>query len=143
VTKPSGGQIALIVDDDLGFVWWLGERFHEAGYRPVPALTVRQAISIVKELNIKIPVVVVNPGLPGVRKLIRSLSQVDQPAVKVILIGDTTSPPSTLIRAHGTLERPSAWESVSRFEWLRKLRMILKQVEETAVSPKTSSYPPR
>jgi hypothetical protein len=66
------GPTALIVDDDLGFVWWLGERFHEAGYQPAPALNPRQAGFLVKELNLKITVVVVNPGLPGARKLIKT-----------------------------------------------------------------------
>jgi DNA-binding NtrC family response regulator len=125
VSKPSGGPTALIVDDDLGFVCWLSERFNEAGYRSVPALNSRQAGSIVKELNLKITVVVVNPRLPGIPKLIKNLNDVDRSSLKVIVIRDSTVSTPVLFRVDETLERASGWEAPSRHEWLRKLRMIL------------------
>jgi hypothetical protein len=143
VSKFSVGPTALIVDDDLGFVWWLGERFHEAGYQPAPALNPRQAGFLVKELNLKITVVVVNPGLPGARKLIKTLSHSNSPPLKIILIRDPIASTNVLIRAHATLERPSGLEAASRPEWLRELRRILNQAEETAAIPKMSGYPPR
>lgn len=115
----------MIVDDDLGFVCWLSERFNEAGYRSVPALNSRQAGSIVKELNLKITVVVVNPRLPGIPKLIRNLNDVDRSSLKVIVIRDSTVSTPVLFRVDETLERASGWEAPSRHEWLRKLRMIL------------------
>lgn len=134
--------MALIVDDDLGFVWWLGDRFHEAGYRTVPALDARQASSIVKELNLKIDVVVVNPALRGVQRLINTLSHAESPPLKIIVIRDPTPSRTILIRADGILERPSGWGPASRHEWLRKLRRILKQAQETAGIHKISGYPP-
>jgi DNA-binding response OmpR family regulator len=143
VSESSGGPTVLIVDDDLGFVCWLGERFHEAGYRSLPALNARQAGSLAKELNIKINVLVVNPGLRGVRRLIKTLNHADSPPVKVILIRDPASSTAIVIRAHAILERPSGWEVVSRHEWLRKLRRILKEVEDTAAIGKISGYPSR
>ena len=45
--EPPRGPTILIVDEDVGFVWWLGELFSEFGYRSIPALSCRQALSLV------------------------------------------------------------------------------------------------
>ena len=140
MSKPSGGLTALIVDDDLGFVWWLGDRFHEAGYQIVPALNAPQADALVKDLNLKINVAVVNPGLTRIRALIKRLRQADG-AVKIIAIRNATGSDTISIQPDATLERPSGWEPVSRDEWLRKLRRILRRAEQTVAMPKISGYP--
>lgn len=141
VSKLSGEPTALIVDDDLGFVYWIGERFHEAGYQPVPALNVRQAASLIKELDLKIAVVVVNPGLRGAPTFIKTLSQT-RSVVKIILIRDPHVSTTVEVRAHTIVERPSGWEPASRHEWLRKLRRILTQAGETVSITKITGHPP-
>ena len=141
VSKLSGGPTALIVDDDLGFVYWIGQRFHEAGYQPVPALNVRQAVSLINELDLKISVVVVNAGLRSIRKFIKTLSQT-QSLVKIILIRDPRAPTTVVVRAHAIVERPSGWEPASRHEWLRKLRRILSHADETVSITKITGHPP-
>ena len=144
MNKPSGGPIALIVDDDLGFVWWLGERFHEAGYCPVPALSPTQAGSLVNELDLKITVLVVNPGLRGVQRLMKTLSKAQSLPVKVILIQNPSLPPTVALRAHAIVERPSGLEPASRHEWLRKLRRILGHTDEAvSITKITGHLPPK
>lgn len=140
VSKPSTGPTVLIVDDDLGLIWWLGDMFHEAGYRPVPALSARQALSFVEELNLKVAVVVVNPELLGVRRMIKTLNHSDRNHVGIILVSDSRDSTTDTIRAHAILDRPSGLELPSRQEWRRKLHRILKQLEETA-APKLIGYP--
>jgi hypothetical protein len=142
VSKLSGGPTALIVDDDLGFVYWIAERFHEAGYQPVPALNVRQAVSLINELDLKISVVVVNAGLRSIRKFIKTLNQTQSPLAKIILIRDPCIPTTVVVRAHAIVERPSGWEPVSRHEWLRKLRRILSHADETVSITKITGHPP-
>jgi hypothetical protein len=142
VSQLAGGPTALIVDDDLGFVYWIGERFHEAGYQPVPALNVRQAVSLINELDLKISVVVVNAGLRSIRKFIKTLSQTQSPLVKIILIRDPCIPTTVVDRVHAIVERPSGWEPASRHEWLRKLRRILSHTDETVSITKITGHPP-
>jgi DNA-binding NtrC family response regulator len=142
VSQHTAGPTVLIVDDDLGFVWWLGEMFNEAGFRPVPALSARQAISFVEDANLKVVVAVVNPELRGVRKLIKTLRQTESRLVKIILIRDPTVSTTVVIRAHATLERPADCEPPSRHEWLRKLRRILNEAEETAAILNIRGHPP-
>ena len=136
MSKPSVGPGALIVDDDLGFVCWLSERFKDVGHLCVPALNARQAMYLVKKLALKITVVVVNPELPGVRGLIKALNNTNTSPLRVIVIRDPTASKTILLRSHAMLERPSGWEVASRHEWLRKLRMALKQAEQTAANSK-------
>jgi hypothetical protein len=115
--------------------------FHEAGYRSAPALSVRQAFSFVKEFNLKVAVMVVNPNLPGVRKLIKTLSQTHSRLAKIILIRDRAALTTVVIRAHARLERPSGWEPASRHEWRRKLKRILEEAEEAAANARIGGYP--
>ena len=141
MSKRTGGPAVLIVDDDLGFVWWLGDIFQEVGYRPVPALNAQQAASLVGELNVAVSIAVVNPGLPGIRKLIQSLSDADN-RVRIVLVRDPNDSRAVQNHAHTILDRPTGVESVSRPEWLKKLRRVLKLAEQAA-SLKVISYPSR
>ena len=52
MTETLSGPTVLIVDKDLGFLWWLGEIFSEAGYDVAPALDCKQAFSLTTELNL-------------------------------------------------------------------------------------------
>lgn len=124
----QGAHTVLIVDDDLGFVWWLGETFTEAGYRAIPALDSSQAATFVAKLHEEISLLVVNASLSGVGRLVKSLAG-SQRDLKVILIQDdrTSKAPGFVYKA--SLMRPSGWEPVSREDWLRKLRTLLQQLE--------------
>ena len=139
MSKSIGGPAVLIVDNDLGFVWWLGDIFHEVGYRPVPAMNAQQAASLVAELNVVVSIAVVNPALPGVRKLIKALRQADN-RVGIVLVHDSNDSTTVLAHALTILDRPTGVEPVSRPEWLKKLRRVLK-LAERAAAPKVISYP--
>ena len=136
MSQLSSGKTVLIIDDDLGFVLWLGQVFHEMGYHPIPALNARQAGRLTKELDLKIAVVVVNSQLPGVGRLIDALSHANSAPLKIILIRDPDASATISIRAHAILDRPSGWEPVSQNVWLRRLYRVLKQTEETDAIPK-------
>src|SRR6266567_7259909 len=73
---------ALIADDDLGFVWWLGQVLAEVGIRGVPALTYRQGLARIKMLKGHIDLVIANPDLPGSSKLIEAVD------AKLIILQD-------------------------------------------------------
>src|ERR1700694_1206042 len=85
VNEPSGANTLLIVDNDVGFLWWLGEIFKEAGYRAVPALNCRQALAAVKKFQIQPDLLVVNPALTGVARLVTSLERANHD-VKIVVI---------------------------------------------------------
>jgi DNA-binding NtrC family response regulator len=124
VNAGTGSPTALIVDDDVGFILWLGEMLTESGYQTVPALQCRQALTLVKKLALRIDVLVVNPELRGAARAMKVLAS-EHPRLRVVLIRDSCSPGTVLDSNHATLERPSAWEPISRPQWITKIRKAL------------------
>ena len=78
--EPRRTPVVLIVDRDLGFVWWLGEILNNAECDAVPALNCREAMTIANDLKLDVDVLFVNPKLVGVPALTRSLSRANRPA---------------------------------------------------------------
>ncbi len=132
MTQPPSPTTVWIVDDDLGFVWWLGEIFTEAGCRALPALSCEQAVSLMKKLNVGIDLLVLNPQLPGVIRMLQILSSAHA-NFKIVAIGKASPALATAIRPQANLERPASSDSISRPEWLKKVRKLLKEVATAAV----------
>ena len=82
--KPAAPTI-LVVDDDLGFMVWLGETLSEAGYLSVPAVSGQQAERVLRDLHLNVKLVIVNFNLPGVIQLIETLRRRDA-SLKLIAI---------------------------------------------------------
>jgi hypothetical protein len=74
VTEAPVPTTVWIIDDDLGFVWWLGETFTEAVSRALPALSCDQAISLRQTLNVGIDLLVLNPRLPSSIRTVQILN---------------------------------------------------------------------
>jgi DNA-binding NtrC family response regulator len=119
--------VVLIVDEDLGFVWWLGQIFSQAGCQVVPTLSSDQTLALARDLNLKVDVIVVNPELSGISELIQALSSTGRP--KIVAIRDHGSNVRVAVPAHATLERPSGWGPVSEKEWLGCVRRLVKDVK--------------
>ena len=132
MSKSPPPPAVLIVDEDLGFLGWLGDLFNEAGYRALPALNCRQALSLIKRFKLDVDVLAVNEGLPGVSGMIGMLKRAHRP-LKIVAIRNPAADGLEEIPAHATLERPSGWEPISRSDWLKKVLSVLKQAEAKAV----------
>jgi DNA-binding NtrC family response regulator len=124
VNAGTGSPTALIVDDDLGFLLWLGEMLTESGYQAVPALQCRQALTLVKRLALRIDLLVLNPELRGAARAMNMLAG-EHPRLRVVLIRDSSTPCPGLDSNHATLVRPSACEPISRPQWITKIRKVL------------------
>jgi hypothetical protein len=82
-------QTILIVDQDLGFVMWLGHTFALKGYLTLPITSAPEALRVIAELQIAaLDLLIVNPALPGTSDLIETLRS-QQGALKVIPIEDS------------------------------------------------------
>jgi DNA-binding NtrC family response regulator len=131
VTPSPAATTVWIVDNDLGFVWWLGEVFTEAGCRTLPALSCEQALALMKSLDVGIDLLVVNPQLPGILKMLQLLSRA-HPNLKIVAIGNASAALSAAFHPQASLERPSASDSISRPDWLKKVRRLLREVASAA-----------
>lgn len=81
--EPPRTPTVLIVDENLGFVWWLGEILSKAGCAVVPALSCSEALSLSKQLSLKIDLIFVNTALSGSSAMVESLNRSHQ-AVRII-----------------------------------------------------------
>jgi DNA-binding response OmpR family regulator len=56
-------KTTLIVDGDLGFVFWLGQGLDRVGYAAFPARSVPAAQKLVEEFKITVDLLIINPAL--------------------------------------------------------------------------------
>ena len=109
---------------------WLGDVLTELGCQAVPALHCRQALVLATRLKLPIATLVINPELRGARRMVRALMAAN-PGLRVVLIRDSAARGNGGaanqfgIQARSTLERPSPWESISRLEWIARVRKTL------------------
>ena len=121
---PHRKPTALIVDDDVGLIFWIGEIFGKAGWNLVPALNCRQAVSLAAMWDLYIDLVVVNPALNGVSEMVETLSRVHRP--KIVIIHDPDVEAG--IPADATIDRPDVGTPVSRAEWAERMRELLRKI---------------
>ena len=127
MVSSRSGPIVLIVDDDLGFVWWLGEIFSEVGCCSLPALSCKQARTLMKE-GYNLDLILVNPHLPGAGALVSALGRRNA-NVPVVAIHTGSERLGDAADQDSTLTRPAASDQISRAEWLRKVRKLLRELK--------------
>jgi hypothetical protein len=135
VTGHSCSALALIVDQDLGFVMWLGEIFAEVGCQAVPAFSCRQALALIQQIDLPIAILVINPELRGAKRMVKVLMAANQD-LRLVLIRNAAAPESDAhssglpanpggIQARFTLKRPAPAEPISRPDWAARIRKVL------------------
>ena len=64
-----GFQIAmatvLILDDDLGFVFWVAQALTSAGFASIPAQSVAEAKRLLAQFKVKLDIVILSPAISG------------------------------------------------------------------------------
>ena len=114
-------QTVLIIDTDLGFVFWLGGVLDDGGYRAIPARDVSDAISLVDQFKLEIDVLIVNLTLQKSAPFVEYLRRLN---VKVIaLTEDEEAPLPTHVDA--SRQRPSTVEESTGLEWLDLVKSVL------------------
>jgi PilZ domain len=127
VIEPALARVVMIVDNDLGFVSWLGEIFREAGCQVVPGLSCQRTLSIIKTLNLQVDVTVVKQDLEGVSQMIQALRSAHK-SLKIVDIRSRETDDDGAIYAAAALERPAGWQPVSRQEWIENVWRVLCEV---------------
>ena len=86
MTEVEDVRTVLIVDYDLAFVLWLSQLFFSLrAVNVIPARDSSGALAMSTALNLKVDLLLVNSGLSGVERLIKSLEHRD---LRIIAIAD-------------------------------------------------------
>ncbi len=65
----------LILDNNLGFAFWLGQALSTANCEALPAMNVREANALIGHFKLDIDLVILNPSVPGAADFTRNLRQ--------------------------------------------------------------------
>jgi CheY-like chemotaxis protein len=109
----------LIVDDDLGFIFWLGGVLVDAGYQPWPACSPSDAISLAGH-KLQPDLLIVNASLPVVPELIAHFRNT-QTNLKVMAWG---SQATTLPGVNAWRPTPGLSDSSAKLEWVRAVKHL-------------------
>lgn len=116
-------KTVLIVDDDLGFLFWLGHALGAAGYEPLPASTPADAHSLLQHFSLPLDLLIVNPALPRIVEFVESLRS-SHTALKIIAAasaGDTR-----IGRVDAYCNKPAVPDEEAKSRWLEVVRHTLE-----------------
>ena len=124
-------RTVLIVDRELGFVFWLGQALDRAGYQALPAKSCKDAIDLVKQLNIEIHLLIVGNSLDGAGDFADGLRHAQGHLKVIAVIGDEEQPSSLFPGADATQVMLSGVDETSQREWLETIEELFCQDNAT------------
>jgi hypothetical protein len=114
----------LLVDSDLGFLYWLGCTLCAAGYMALPAKNSQNANDLLCRLNVGIQLLVVNSSMRGARAFAEAMRR-SQSHLKVIaLIGGGEGPSPGFPGADASQHKRSCLGEFSETEWLETIESV-------------------
>ena len=130
----------LLLDDDLGFLFWIAKALEPLGHQVVPADTVSQAAKLTRRLKSAIDLLIVNPDVPGALEFTETLRQREGTHVKIVAVvppeelhaehqiaADATRAkpdPVEIVELHTAAELSATQPSVQS-EWVRFIQQML------------------
>ena len=114
----------LLIDSDLGFVFWLGRALDNAGYEAFPAKSISDALRLMAELHLSMSLVIVNHALPGAAEFIADLRNT-QKLVKVMALIEDTDSAVALPDVDCEVVRPYGVDEEAKAEFVRTVRRVL------------------
>ncbi|HEX3742388.1 MAG TPA: hypothetical protein VHW09_00595 [Bryobacteraceae bacterium] len=112
----------LIVDNNLGFLYWLGEALAAAKYQPWPACSATDAAAVLRTRRLaQLDLLIVNPSLRGISRFIAKLRRT-RPNLKILAVD-----PVNDRQVHGVNAwhaRPSRGDRAARQEWLHEVERV-------------------
>ena len=123
----------LVVDCDLGFVFWLGRILDGAGYEAFPARNAPDALKLISELHLSANLIVINYSLSGAAALIATMRRAQKSLKVMALVEDASGPTPPAADAQYCKPRKINDEDPTGAEMLRIIRGLLSKREVIAV----------
>ena len=119
-------KTVLIVDDDLGFAFWLGQALDRAGFETWPARSVVAAQSLLAEVNLPVDLLVITSSLPWAPVLATHLGRT-RADFKVIAVCDE---PGDVVQSFPKVsavrQKPQTIDAAARIEWVQFIKGVLE-----------------
>ena len=118
-------KTVLLVDDDLGFAFWLGQALDRAGYETWPAHSVPAAESLLAAVRLAVDLLVINASLPRAPAFATHLGR-RKAGFKVIAVYER---PDDVVRpfpeANVVHQKPQTIDTAARLEWVQLVTGVL------------------
>ncbi len=108
-------RTVLIVDQDLGFVFWLGRALDAVGFNALPAKNVADAQRLVEELDVRADVLIADFSTEDIEALVRLLCD-RNPMLRII---STTPGTAGRENVHLNMEKPEVPDEEAQRAWIR------------------------
>jgi response regulator RpfG family c-di-GMP phosphodiesterase len=118
MSAPAIVKTVLIVDEDLGFVFWLGRLLNETGYQAWPARSGIEAEALLSEIDVHPDLLVINPNSEGAAAFVKD--QRRRADFKTIAINAPDAQPQAAAPIEGidaALVKPGRHNDLNAFEW--------------------------
>ena len=123
--SPEIMKTVVIIDRDLGFVFWLGRVLGDAGYQVLPSKGFAEASPLLSELNTEIDLLVVNPSLVGAADFVSALRRSWPDARILAAIGDQDQQAGQVQNADIIVRRPLQPDAAAATVWLKMVEQAL------------------
>ena len=115
----------LLVDHDLGFVFWLGRVLDKLGYEAYPARSVRDACELISKLHLTISLLIVSRSTPEAALLIKWLRGANK-GLRVILTGENDVPWIPW-EADAQCSKAARYDETAEQEWQQIISSVFLQ----------------
>ncbi len=120
----------LIVDSDIGFIFWLAKVLVDGGHQPWPACSTMDAVALVNRRHLApLDLLVVNPSLLGATHFIRDLRK-KQPNLKVLAVDPVNDRQVRGVNAWRV--RPQAADQATKEKWMQEIDRIFSRHHRAA-----------
>jgi DNA-binding NtrC family response regulator len=123
----------LIVDPDLGFLFWLGQTLNTAGYAALPAKGMREACALVKELSVRVDLLFVFPWMTGVDTFVNRFRSRHEGCIVIALCRELDVPLYMLEHVDKCWAKPDRFDAFSGMEWLEAIENDLRNSQRMRV----------
>jgi hypothetical protein len=118
MSAPAIAKTVLIVDEDLGFVFWLGRLLTETGYQAWPARSGVEAAALLSEIGVHPDLLVINPNSEGAAAFVESQRrQADFKTIAIQAPDEPPQEPASIDRIDAALVKPGRHNDLNAFEW--------------------------
>lgn len=117
-------ETILLVDDDLGFVFWLGRLLDGAGYAAFPAKNIEDGRALVAQCRLPVDLLIINAAAIGLAAFVKEL-RISRPALEVIVVDGRGFSDANIAQGIFSLPKPERFDAGCREELLEIVESVL------------------
>ena len=122
-------KTVLLVDDNLGFAFWLGQALDRAGFETWPARSVPAAESLLEEVPLAVDLLVINASLPRAPAFATHLGR-SRTDFKVIAVYEGAPDlVESFPQASAVHQKPQTIDIAAKLEWVQLVSVVLSVTE--------------